>query len=277
MLVPGSLRYYHRTMASASRGDESGDLLPAIAAQNVVDGGRTAAAWSAHQHNVANSRLSQLLKHTNRIIARWPVCDHGQLNRFRASAGMAATMAGAEIEEATICPNGTQNICVVCTPQEKNACAYVKAQRDRLGESAYRVLVYLPDDTCNGFMKGVGVEAQLRALIVNHSNTGATEAKSIKNTMAVVVLLEGIGKATAMALARRKARVILACRNMDKAKRAAQEILDSTGQSVVVKQLDLASFKSVNHFCDDILKTGVATRRARQQRWHRHSVPSYKV
>ncbi|XP_049273563.1 retinol dehydrogenase 14-like [Rhipicephalus sanguineus] len=77
-----------------------------------------------------------------------------------------------------------------------------------------------------------------------------------------------------MALARRKARVILACRNMDKAKRAAQEILDSTGQSVVVKQLDLASFKSVNHFCDDILKTGVATRRARQQRWHRHRLQS---
>ncbi|KAK8766973.1 hypothetical protein V5799_006247 [Amblyomma americanum] len=65
----------------------------------------------------------------------------------------------------------------------------------------------------------------------------------------------GIGKATAMDLARRKARVILACRNMERAKRAAQEILERTGQEVVVKQLDLASFKSVNDFCDDVLKT----------------------
>lgn len=65
----------------------------------------------------------------------------------------------------------------------------------------------------------------------------------------------GIGKATAMDLARRKARVIIACRNSDRAKRAAQEIFDATGQLVVVKQLDLASFKSVNDFCDDILKT----------------------
>ncbi|KAL3219476.1 hypothetical protein MRX96_005770 [Rhipicephalus microplus] len=74
-------------------------------------------------------------------------------------------------------------------------------------------------------------------------------------TVVVTGANAGIGKATAMALARRKARVILACRNMDKAKRAAQEIFESTGQSVVIKELDLASFKSVNDFCDDILKT----------------------
>lgn len=65
----------------------------------------------------------------------------------------------------------------------------------------------------------------------------------------------GIGKATAMDLARRKARVILACRNMERAKRAAEEIFQETRQVVVVKQLDLASFKSVNDFCEDILKT----------------------
>ncbi|XP_075745700.1 retinol dehydrogenase 12-like [Rhipicephalus microplus] len=74
-------------------------------------------------------------------------------------------------------------------------------------------------------------------------------------TVVVTGANAGIGKATAMELARRKARVILACRNMDKAKRAAQEIFESTGQSVVIKELDLASFKSVNDFCDDILKT----------------------
>ncbi|KAH6940180.1 hypothetical protein HPB50_026154 [Hyalomma asiaticum] len=71
----------------------------------------------------------------------------------------------------------------------------------------------------------------------------------------LLLVMTGIGKATAMELARRKARVILACRNTEKARSAAQEILDSTGRSVVVKQLDLASFKSVNDFCDDILRT----------------------
>lgn len=65
----------------------------------------------------------------------------------------------------------------------------------------------------------------------------------------------GIGKETAKELARRRARVILACRNMEKANRAAQEILDETEQKVVVKHLDLASFKSVREFAQDIVRT----------------------
>lgn len=65
----------------------------------------------------------------------------------------------------------------------------------------------------------------------------------------------GIGKETAKELARRKARVILACRNLEKGKEAAQEILEETQQPVVVKHLDLASLKSVRHFAEDILKT----------------------
>ncbi|CAN7995988.1 unnamed protein product [Ixodes pacificus] len=65
----------------------------------------------------------------------------------------------------------------------------------------------------------------------------------------------GIGKETAMELARRKARVILACRNLEKANEAAREILAETGQSVVVKHLDLASFKSVRKFARDIVDT----------------------
>ncbi|XP_054933559.1 retinol dehydrogenase 13-like isoform X3 [Dermacentor andersoni] len=82
-----------------------------------------------------------------------------------------------------------------------------------------------------------------------------SEASMEGKTVIVTGANAGIGKATAMDLAKRKARVILACRNMERAKRAAQEIFDATGQVAVVKQLDLASFKSVNDFCDDILKT----------------------
>ncbi|CAN7995987.1 unnamed protein product, partial [Ixodes pacificus] len=65
----------------------------------------------------------------------------------------------------------------------------------------------------------------------------------------------GIGKETAKELARRKARVILACRNLEKADKARQEIFEETQQKVVVKRLDLASLRSVREFADDILKT----------------------
>ncbi|XP_075535676.1 retinol dehydrogenase 13-like isoform X2 [Dermacentor variabilis] len=82
-----------------------------------------------------------------------------------------------------------------------------------------------------------------------------SEASMEGKTVIVTGANAGIGKATATDLAKRKARVILACRNMERAKRAAQEIFDATGQVAVVKQLDLASFRSVNDFCDDVLKT----------------------
>ena len=66
----------------------------------------------------------------------------------------------------------------------------------------------------------------------------------------------GIGKVTALDLARRNARVILACRDIKKAQKAADDIKKSTNsQNVVVKHLDLASFKSINQFCKDILET----------------------
>ncbi|KAH8009660.1 hypothetical protein HPB51_018957 [Rhipicephalus microplus] len=72
-----------------------------------------------------------------------------------------------------------------------------KAQQVRLGDCTYRVSLYPapPDDTCKGVIRGVDVdisEAQLRARIVNHRNTGAIEVKRIKNTTAVVVLFKGM-------------------------------------------------------------------------------------
>lgn len=65
----------------------------------------------------------------------------------------------------------------------------------------------------------------------------------------------GIGKETAKELARRGARVILACRNMERANKAARDIYEDTGATVIVKQLDLCSFKSVRAFADDVIKT----------------------
>lgn len=158
------------------------------------NGGHNAAPRSAYDRIVATSRLPQLLRDTYRIIVRpkdgLNVAKVSEIC-FEQALAMAAALAAAEIEEDTICPNGTQNIYVVCTPHEKNARAYVKAQQVRLGESTYRISVYPapPDDTCKGVIRGVDVginEAQLRARIVNCRNPGAIEAKRIKNTTVVV-------------------------------------------------------------------------------------------
>lgn len=65
----------------------------------------------------------------------------------------------------------------------------------------------------------------------------------------------GIGKEAAKELARRGAHVILACRNMEKGQRAAEEIFADTGRTVAVKRLDLCSFKSVRQFAEEILNT----------------------
>ena len=64
----------------------------------------------------------------------------------------------------------------------------------------------------------------------------------------------GIGKATACELARREARVIMACRDVDRANRAVQDIRNVTknGQ-LVVKQVDMASFASIRNFAKEIL------------------------
>ena len=61
----------------------------------------------------------------------------------------------------------------------------------------------------------------------------------------------GIGKETALDFAQRGARVILACRDEEKAKDAAKDIAAQTGSDkVVVRILDLASFQSVRTFAE---------------------------
>ncbi|EEC15450.1 dehydrogenase, putative, partial [Ixodes scapularis] len=65
----------------------------------------------------------------------------------------------------------------------------------------------------------------------------------------------GIGKATAKELARRKARVIIACCDLREADQAAREIFAETKVDVIVKYLDLASFESVRGFAQDVIAT----------------------
>ncbi|XP_058054836.1 retinol dehydrogenase 14 isoform X2 [Anopheles bellator] len=66
----------------------------------------------------------------------------------------------------------------------------------------------------------------------------------------------GIGKETARDLARRGARVIMACRNMETAKVARDEIVKETNnQNVVVLKLDLSSQGSVREFAAEVRRT----------------------
>ncbi|XP_077419005.1 retinol dehydrogenase 13 [Vanacampus margaritifer] len=64
----------------------------------------------------------------------------------------------------------------------------------------------------------------------------------------------GIGKETALDLAQRGARVILACRDLTKAYMAAEYIRQQSGSgNVVVKKLDLASLQSVKDLARDVI------------------------
>ncbi|XP_054857824.1 dehydrogenase/reductase SDR family member 13-like [Eublepharis macularius] len=66
----------------------------------------------------------------------------------------------------------------------------------------------------------------------------------------------GIGKATALELARRGARVILACRNKERAESAVHDIRRESGNNEVVSMsLDLANLSSVQSFVDAFLKS----------------------
>ncbi|XP_062847339.1 retinol dehydrogenase 13 [Trichomycterus rosablanca] len=66
----------------------------------------------------------------------------------------------------------------------------------------------------------------------------------------------GIGKETALDMARRGARVVMACRDLTRAEAAANEIRQSTGNgNVVIRHLNLTSLHSVREFAKEFLAT----------------------
>ena len=82
-----------------------------------------------------------------------------------------------------------------------------------------------------------------------------SRAKLEGKTVLVTGANTGIGKETALDLAKRGARVIMACRNLHKAEKALKEIVQKSGNKhIVAKRLDLASLKSVREFAEDVNK-----------------------
>ncbi|KAA0201513.1 hypothetical protein HAZT_HAZT005400 [Hyalella azteca] len=79
----------------------------------------------------------------------------------------------------------------------------------------------------------------------NYSGPEMLEGK----TVIVTGSNTGIGRETALELARRKARVIMACRNLTKCKLARKEIIAETlNRNVVCRECDLSSFESIRQF-----------------------------
>ncbi|XP_072024325.1 retinol dehydrogenase 11-like [Amphiura filiformis] len=65
----------------------------------------------------------------------------------------------------------------------------------------------------------------------------------------------GIGKETAVDIARRGARVVLACRSKERTQPAIEEIKKRSGnEKIFFKKLDLSSFDSVKHFAKEFLQ-----------------------
>ncbi|XP_029922359.1 dehydrogenase/reductase SDR family member 13-like [Myripristis murdjan] len=82
-----------------------------------------------------------------------------------------------------------------------------------------------------------------------------SNAKLHGKTVIVTGSNTGIGKTTAIDLAKRGARVILACRSQQRGEAALAEVKRESGSSqVVFMQLDLASLKSVRDFAETFLK-----------------------
>ncbi|XP_029385171.1 retinol dehydrogenase 12, like [Echeneis naucrates] len=65
----------------------------------------------------------------------------------------------------------------------------------------------------------------------------------------------GIGKETAIDLAKRGAKVIIACRDMEKAQAAVKDIIEVSGnENVLCMKLDLADSKSIREFAEAVNK-----------------------
>ena len=61
----------------------------------------------------------------------------------------------------------------------------------------------------------------------------------------------GLGRSTALELARHGARVVVACRNLEKGGAVAEEIVAASGPKPAVRQLDLGSLDSIRRFAGE--------------------------
>ncbi|XP_064643881.1 retinol dehydrogenase 14-like [Lineus longissimus] len=83
-----------------------------------------------------------------------------------------------------------------------------------------------------------------------------SKASMVGKTVIITGANSGIGKESALDIARRGARVIMACRNAEEGEKVAAEIREKTGSTqIVVRTLDLASLTSVRNFAEEIKRS----------------------
>ncbi|XP_048857467.1 dehydrogenase/reductase SDR family member 13-like isoform X2 [Brienomyrus brachyistius] len=111
----------------------------------------------------------------------------------------------------------------------------------------------------SAFILIVGVAIGVYFFVYNTFVRGARCRSKVKlhgKTVIITGSNTGIGKTTAVDLAKRGARVILACRDQRRAEAALRDITAESGSSeVVYMQLDLGSLESVRSFAENFLKS----------------------
>lgn len=102
----------------------------------------------------------------------------------------------------------------------------------------------------------VGVSTGLGVILIRRYVAGPqchSQALLRGKTVIITGASAGIGKATALELAKRHARIVMACRDVQKAEQAVKEIRAKTSNGeLVVRKLDLSSLKSVREFAEKI-------------------------
>ena len=105
----------------------------------------------------------------------------------------------------------------------------------------------------------VSISVALGAILVltrRYFNGGVCYSKELLDGKTVIITgaNTGIGKETAVDLAKRNAKVIIACRNVERGEQAERDIRSlSKNKNVHFKLIDLASFASIKEFCSQVL------------------------
>jgi len=107
----------------------------------------------------------------------------------------------------------------------------------------------------NVLLTGAGLFA-IRYYLTHSKRRCESDADMTGRVVIVTGSNTGIGKETARALAARNARVILACRSVERGQEALQDIIKTTGNSnIAVKECNLASLRSVRNFAYDFINS----------------------